>query len=103
MRLEVLWYICMRKLHRSEAEASLQVTGTVMTVALRRAALTLRRKKMLLKMERSKRIKRMVKRMARVQRAPRLRKTDSFVSSIVGNLRCMLPEMYRSSSLYTVS
>ena len=67
----------------SKVEVSLQVTGTVMTVALRRVALILRRKKMLLKMERSIRIKGMVKRMARVQRAHRLRKTDRFVSLLL--------------------
>lgn len=92
----------MRKSHRSKAEASLQVTGTVMTVALRRVALTRRRKKMLLKMERSIRIKRM----ARVQRAYRLRKTDCFVLSIVGKVRCMLPEIAPAApadSLYAVS
>ncbi len=86
--------VCMHaQVAPSKAEASLQVIGTVMTVALRRVALTRRRKKMLLKMERSIRMKRMVKRMARVQRAHRLRKTDCFVLSIVGNLRCMLPEI----------
>ena len=63
-----------------KANNSMQVTGTVMTVALRRAALTLRRKKMLLKVDRSIRIKLVVRRMARVQRAHCLRKTDCFVS-----------------------
>ena len=62
---------------------SLQVTGTVMTVVLRRVALTPRRKKMLLKMERSIRIKRIGKRMARVQKAHRLRKTDPLVSPLL--------------------
>ena len=79
MRLEALWCVCIRRLHPFKAEASLQVTGTVMTVALRRVALTPRRKKRLLKMGRSIRIKGMVKRKARVQRAHRLRKIDRFV------------------------
>ena len=92
IRLEALWCICIRRLHPSKAKASLQVTGTVMTVALRRVALTPRRKKMLLKMGRSIRIKGMVKRTARVQRAHHLRKIDCFVVLTVSSLRCMLPE-----------
>ena len=66
----------------SKARNAMQVTGTVMTVALRRAALTLRRRRLPLKMERSIRIRRTVKRskrIARVQRAYCPRKTDGLL------------------------
>lgn len=65
-----------------KARVSMQGIGTVMTAAPRRAALTLRRKRMLLKMGRSRRIRKMVKRtkkIARVQRAHRPRKTDGLL------------------------